>query len=138
MWTLEKIKRHGGHFILGNIRVLFGRIYLLSGEVLLFEDMFPATFLSIGGSKYLVEVGKNRADREQFLKILSDTPDIYSDHTHRTYSKPAAFLNAVTIILSVYLIAVASKIYTLGYHVPAIASIVLASIIFAICFFKRR
>lgn len=138
MWTLEKIERHGGHFILGNIRVLFGNILLLKGEVLLFEDMFPATFLSIGSNKYLVEAGKNKADRERFFQILNDTPDIYSAHTHQPCSKLAVFLNTVTIILSVYLVSVASRIYALGYRVPAIVSIVLGIIIFAICFFKRR
>ena len=139
LYTLTKIRQHGGHFILGNIKILFGNVCLLKGEILLFEHIFPATFLSLPGKKYLVEVGKNRAEREEFFKLLKDTPVVCHNKTQRTRAgRTHLFLNTVTLILSAYLVAVSSKIYTLGNHVPAMIGMTLGSIIFFICIFKRR
>ena len=138
-YSLTKIRQHGGHFILGNIKILFGNVCLLKGEILLFEHVFPATFLSLPGKKYLVEVGNNKAERDQFFKLLNDNPAIHRNKANRTHARHTyLFLNTVTLILSGYLVAISSKIYSLGNHVPAMIGMALGSIIFFICVLKRR
>lgn len=139
---LFKIRQHGGHFIPGYIRTIFKNLYILKGEILLFDRLYPATFICIGNEKYLVDVGNNRIERKNFFNALTIAPVPKKNVERKTaFGKFYSLLNFLSLFLAAYLITISIKSFEAGIYRPAALCILLGGIIFLICLyikFKRR